>query len=61
VLSLCHQIIAGFLFGLPFEPEDGGATILRIVGGLLPNYTALEPRKPFYSFSIFQFVLNVGG
>jgi hypothetical protein len=32
------------LLGLHFAPEDGGSTFLRIVGRLLPDYTASHPR-----------------
>jgi hypothetical protein len=33
------------LFGLLFDPEDGGSMFLIIVGELVPDYTALHPRS----------------
>jgi hypothetical protein len=41
--SLCF-ILAGFLFGLLFYPEDGGDTILRNVGSY-KSHTASSPRR----------------
>jgi hypothetical protein len=35
----------GFLIGLLFGPEDGGNTLLQIVGELLPDYMALPFQK----------------
>jgi hypothetical protein len=32
-------VIGSFLLGLFFDPEDGGNTFLRNVGGLVPNYS----------------------
>jgi hypothetical protein len=31
------------MLGLPFENKDEGNTLLRNVGNLPPNYTALQP------------------
>jgi hypothetical protein len=39
----------GLLLGLLCNPEDGGDMFLRNVS---PNYTALKPRKPFFSWSL---------
>jgi hypothetical protein len=52
---LPRLFIISFSLGLLFEPEDGSNTFLRIVGGLLPNYTALQPRK---SYSSQQWILG---
>jgi hypothetical protein len=41
--SACRLVNACFLFGL-FNPEDGGDTFLRNVGGLIPKYMELQPR-----------------
>jgi hypothetical protein len=41
----CLVFFASFSLGLLFEPEDGGDAFLRTVGGLLPNYMALQPRQ----------------
>jgi hypothetical protein len=38
-------LYAGFLFGIFFEPEDGGDMFLRIMGLLSTDYTALYPRR----------------
>jgi hypothetical protein len=43
--SACHLLHAGFLLGLFFEPEDGGAMFLRNLGWLSVDYTALYPRR----------------
>jgi hypothetical protein len=40
-----HLLIAGFLLGLLFDPEDGVGTFFRNVNGLSPNYTVLHPSK----------------
>jgi hypothetical protein len=37
----CFLLYAGFLLGLPFDPEDGGDMFLWIVGWLSPYYMAL--------------------
>jgi hypothetical protein len=39
------RLLAGFLLGIFFSPEDGGDIFLRNVDYLLLNYTALYPRK----------------
>jgi hypothetical protein len=36
---------AGFLLSLFFHPEDGGDIVLRRVGSLSTDYTALHPRR----------------
>jgi hypothetical protein len=45
IRSVGRLILAGFLLGLLFDTEDGGSTFLRNMGGLLPDYTALPPRR----------------
>jgi hypothetical protein len=37
----CHLLLAYFLIGLPFIPEDGGSIIAQNVTGFLQNYTQL--------------------
>jgi hypothetical protein len=41
----CGLILAGLLFRLPFDLEDGGSTFLRNVSERLPNYMASHPRR----------------
>jgi hypothetical protein len=36
---------ADFMHGLLFDPEDGDDIVLRSVGWLLLDYTALYPRR----------------
>jgi hypothetical protein len=43
--------LAGFLLGLLFEPEDGGEKFLRNIGGVPPNYTALQQRSTYSPLS----------
>jgi hypothetical protein len=43
-------IIAGFLLGLFFDPEDGDIMFFRQVG-LPPNHTGLQSRRPHSSQS----------
>jgi hypothetical protein len=38
-------LVAGGLFGLPFNPEEGGITFLRHVGKLKTDYTASHARR----------------
>jgi hypothetical protein len=52
--SACCLLHAAFLYGLVFHPEDGGDVFLRNVGGHLPDYTALYPRR--YNSSCFTYV-----
>jgi hypothetical protein len=42
---ICRLFLLLFLLGLLFDPEDGCSAFLRNVGGLLPDYTALQPRR----------------
>jgi hypothetical protein len=42
-------LIAHSLRGLLFDSEDGGNTFVRNVSGLVPNYTALPPRRSYSS------------
>jgi hypothetical protein len=39
------MLLAGFLLAILFDPEDGSSKFLLNVGGLLPDYTALHPRR----------------
>jgi hypothetical protein len=41
--SVCYLLRAGFLFGLFFDPEDGGDMSLLNVGRLSKDGTALYP------------------
>jgi hypothetical protein len=43
LLTSCFN--AGFLLGLFFDPEFEGDMLLRNVGRLSTNYTALYPRR----------------
>jgi hypothetical protein len=42
--SLYSLNLAGYLFGLHLDPEDGGSTFVRNVRGHSPGYTLLHPR-----------------
>jgi hypothetical protein len=46
-----HLRIVGFLLDLFFDPEDEGDIVLRNIGGLLTNYTALQSRKSHSSYT----------
>jgi hypothetical protein len=39
-----HVLLAGYLLGLLFNPEDGGSIFLRN-GELLPDYEALHAKR----------------
>jgi hypothetical protein len=43
----CNLLLAGFLLGLLFNPEDGGYVFRNV--GLFQNYTALLLRRPYSS------------
>jgi hypothetical protein len=43
--TVCHLLHAKFFFGLLVDPEDGDDTLVRSVGGPMPNYTALKSRR----------------
>jgi hypothetical protein len=48
VLGFAYRpILAGLLFRLPFDLEDGGSTFLRNVSERLPNYMAPHPRRQY--------------
>jgi hypothetical protein len=44
-LSACRLVTFCFPLGLRFDPEERGITVLRNVGGHLPDYTALHARR----------------
>jgi hypothetical protein len=44
-VSTCYLLHAGFLLDLFSDPEDEGDMILRNVGRLSTDYTALHPRR----------------
>jgi hypothetical protein len=48
-----HQVAGAILpyLGRSLNPEYGGSIFLRIVCGLLPNYTSLHPSRQFSSYS----------
>jgi hypothetical protein len=37
------MLLAGFLFGLGVDPENGGDVFLQTTSRLLPHYSALQP------------------
>jgi hypothetical protein len=47
--ELYYQLHTGVFLGSFFDPEDGGDMILRNVGCLSTDYTALYPRRQYYS------------
>jgi hypothetical protein len=40
-------LLATYLPGLLFNPEDGGCMFLQNIGELLPDYMALHPRQQY--------------
>jgi hypothetical protein len=42
---VCCLLLAGYVLGLLFDPEDGDSTFPRNVNQLLPDYTKSIPRK----------------
>jgi hypothetical protein len=42
--DVSNELVGCFFNGLIFDPEDGGDTFLRNVGGFLPNYSTLQSR-----------------
>jgi hypothetical protein len=58
------RLVAGFMLGLLFDPEDGGSILLRIVW-LSLNYTSLQHKRPslhgkqIYQLEIFPRGPNV--
>jgi ABC-type iron transport system FetAB permease component len=42
--AVTRLLVVEFLLQFLFDTEDGGSTFLRIVGGLSPIYTVLQPR-----------------
>jgi hypothetical protein len=45
LLSACYLILAGFLFGLWFDPENGSNMFIRNVGYFSTDYTTLYFRR----------------
>jgi hypothetical protein len=57
-MGLSCPLLAGFVFGLFFDPEVGGSVFLRNVCGLLQDYMALHPaRQQFFIVTIAR-ILN---
>jgi hypothetical protein len=48
-------ILADYLLHSLFGPKDEGRLILRNVGELLPDYTALHPRRQYSLKVLYQF------
>jgi hypothetical protein len=46
--ELCYQLHTGLFLGLLFDPQDGGHMMLRNVGCLSTDYTALYPRRQLF-------------
>jgi hypothetical protein len=44
---------AGFLFGLHFNPEDGGDIFLPNVSWITPEYTMLHSRRDIFLIYLF--------
>jgi hypothetical protein len=40
-------LLATYLPGFLFSPEDGGSMFLQNIGKLLPDYMALHPRRQY--------------
>jgi hypothetical protein len=49
--SVCRHLLAGFLLGSLFDPEDGGSIFLPNIV-LSPNHTFLQYRKPFVATTV---------
>jgi hypothetical protein len=47
--SACCLLHAAFLFGLLFNPEDGGDMLLQNASWIAPEYTTLHSRKDIFS------------
>jgi hypothetical protein len=45
VASSAPWLIADFVLGIVFDPEDGGIMFHQNNGGLLPDYMALHSRR----------------
>jgi hypothetical protein len=43
-------LAAYFLLGLLFDPKDGSITLLRSVGGHIPDYMAYQLRREYISW-----------
>jgi hypothetical protein len=54
MIAACSLHLAGSLFGLLFNPDDGGSTFHRKMCKLLYDDTAQHPRQYYYSCLIFQ-------
>jgi hypothetical protein len=46
------------LFGLIFDPEDGGSMFIGNAGEPPPEYRALHPRKQHFSVAPLSLLLN---
>jgi hypothetical protein len=49
--ELC-LLLAGFLLGLLFNPENGGNMFLQDTSGLLLDHMAVHPRRQYSSYSL---------
>jgi hypothetical protein len=45
----CSLNLLSFPLDLLLNPNDGSSAFLRNVGGILPDYTALYPRRQYSS------------
>jgi hypothetical protein len=50
-------LLAASLLGQQFDPEDGGGTFRRNVGGLLPHYEASHSTRYYSSLMDFAYLV----
>jgi hypothetical protein len=50
-LAVVYAIYSTSMLELLYRPDDGGSKDFRNVGKLLPDYTALQPRRQPSSYS----------